>query len=122
MKNDNVQLTGTALEEKVNGALVLARTMANEGKEKYEIRMALMSQGFSYDDADAILNHVQPGTAATEDNTQSDDIAAGILWLVGGILVTALTYAAASDGGIFIIAYGPVIYGVLRLLKGLFGK
>ena len=122
MNNNNVLSTDNALEVKVNKALVLTRHMINQGRDNYEIRMALMEQGFSYDDADAILKHAHPETVTTADNTKSDDVAVGILWLAGGILVTALTYAAASDGGVYIIAYGPVIYGAIRLLKGLFGK
>jgi hypothetical protein len=40
--------------------------------------------------------------------------------VVAGIVITAATYDAASThGGLYIIAYGPIVFGSLRLLRGL---
>ncbi|HUQ05639.1 MAG TPA: hypothetical protein VM261_24215 [Kofleriaceae bacterium] len=47
------------------------------------------------------------------------DIAIGLLLMLGGIMVTVLTYDAASGGGMYVIAWGPVVYGFLRLMRGL---
>lgn len=43
----------------------------------------------------------------------------GLLWCIGGIAVTALTYAMASGGGTFIVAWGAVIFGAVQALRGL---
>jgi hypothetical protein len=46
----------------------------------------------------------------------------GALWLGGGVLVTAVTLSAASSsrqGGIVVIAWGPVLFGGFRFLVGL---
>ena len=44
----------------------------------------------------------------------------GVIALIG-IVVTVGTYAAASDGGHYFVAYGPAIIGVITFVKGLVG-
>ena len=44
----------------------------------------------------------------------------GAIWCVGGIVVTAVTYQAASNGGHYIIAWGAVLFGAIQFLRGLF--
>jgi hypothetical protein len=44
----------------------------------------------------------------------------GALWCFGGIVVTAMTYQAASNGGHYIIAWGAVLFGAIQFLRGLF--
>ncbi len=44
----------------------------------------------------------------------------GALWCIGGILVTALTYSAASSGGTYVVAWGAILFGGIQLLRGLF--
>jgi hypothetical protein len=44
----------------------------------------------------------------------------GVLWLVGGLLLSLITYSiAAKSGGVYFVAYGPVIYGVIRVVVSL---
>jgi predicted phage tail protein len=47
------------------------------------------------------------------------DVLVGALFLVGGLLLTAVTLAAASGGGTYVLAWGPMLYGGIRLMKGL---
>lgn len=50
----------------------------------------------------------------------SGDIALGLVLIVIGILITAVTYgSASSSGGTYIVAYGPIIFGVIKLFRGL---
>jgi len=44
----------------------------------------------------------------------------GILWVLGGIFVTAWTYVFAYEGKYF-VAYGFVIYGIFDFFSGLIG-
>ncbi len=48
------------------------------------------------------------------------DILFGLLWCIGGIIVTMITYNNASDGGTYIIAWGAILFGGIQFLKGLF--
>lgn len=43
----------------------------------------------------------------------------GAIWCIGGTLVTALTYQAASAGGHYIIAWGAIVFGAFQFLRGL---
>jgi hypothetical protein len=46
----------------------------------------------------------------------------GAFLLLIGIAVTAVTYGSAStDGGTYIIAYGPIVVGVISIIRGLVG-
>lgn len=55
-------------------------------------------------------------------STANRDIAVGGAWFVGGLLVTLVSYSLAASspgGGHFIIATGSMLYGALRLIRGL---
>jgi hypothetical protein len=48
------------------------------------------------------------------------DIGFGLVLLIVGILITAVTYDSASQqGGTYVIAYGPIVVGAIRLIRGL---
>ena len=48
------------------------------------------------------------------------DIIFGIILLVIGIGITAATYGSASQqGGTYIVAYGPIVVGVIKLIRGI---
>jgi hypothetical protein len=42
----------------------------------------------------------------------------GAMWCVGGLVVTGITFAMASGGGIYVVAYGAIIFGAIQFLKG----
>jgi len=55
-------------------------------------------------------------------SARSRNIMVGLILLVVGIIVTAVTYDSASSspsGGTYIVAWGPMVYGAIRLFKGL---
>ncbi len=47
----------------------------------------------------------------------------GFLWFGGGLLVTCLTYSLASNGGggTYAVAWGPVVFGGIKMMRGLLG-
>ena len=48
------------------------------------------------------------------------DVTVGGLVVVAGVLVTAVTYGAASQaGGQYVIAHGAILFGALQLLRGI---
>ncbi len=52
-------------------------------------------------------------------------IVAGAIFLVIGLLISLGTYEAAASnptGGVYLVAYGPVIFGAYLLLSGLLGR
>ena len=50
------------------------------------------------------------------------NIVFGLLLVIIGIAITSITYSSVSQsGGTYIVAYGPIIVGVIRIFKGLAG-
>ena len=48
------------------------------------------------------------------------DMVVGGLWCFGGIAVTAITYASASEGGgRYVMAWGAIIFGGIQFIRGL---
>ncbi len=49
------------------------------------------------------------------------DLTVGGAWLLGGVLVTIVSYSMAASnprGGTFVVATGAMLYGALRLFRG----
>lgn len=45
----------------------------------------------------------------------------GALWFIAGLVITLYTYGLASEstvGGVYVVAWGPMAYGVYRLIAG----
>lgn len=47
------------------------------------------------------------------------DVIQGLVWMVGGIAFTGVSYMIASAGGTYFIAWGAVIFGGFQFLRGL---
>lgn len=57
-----------------------------------------------------------------ERKSLNGNIIYGLILIAIGVIITAVTYDSASrEGGTYIVAYGPIIVGVIRLFKGLAG-
>jgi len=48
------------------------------------------------------------------------EVGRGLRWAIGGGLVSGVTYALASGStdGVYIVAWGAVLYGAILLLRG----
>jgi hypothetical protein len=46
------------------------------------------------------------------------DVITGIFAIVGGVGVTAVTYRWSFQQGFYLLAFGPVVFGALRLMRG----
>ncbi|MBI5022089.1 MAG: zinc ribbon domain-containing protein [Ignavibacteriales bacterium] len=68
------------------------------------------------------INHDERNNNLQPEATTIDgyEIGVGFLWLIGGIIVTVVTYNIAAPGGSYIIALGPILHGALKVIKGLF--
>ncbi len=60
-------------------------------------------------------------TAVDRRAAASRDILLGIVFMAVGIVVTAVTYDSAnrSGGGTYVVAYGPIVVGFIKLIRGL---
>jgi hypothetical protein len=47
------------------------------------------------------------------------DITLGIVFIIGGVVITLLTYSAHSS--YYLLALGPILFGIFRVIRGLIG-
>lgn len=47
------------------------------------------------------------------------DLMVGGAWLIGGLFVTVLSFQTASDGGRYVVTTGAIVYGAVRIGRGL---
>lgn len=70
-------------------------------------------------DADAVTRRL---IEAERSAAKTRDLTVGGVLIALGLIITLVTYesaASSAGGGTYIIAYGPMIYGAVRLFRGL---
>lgn len=96
--------------------MVKQRTSPEETKQK------LLERGLSADDADYVVEKLEQQIKKVKSDRASKDMLYGALWCIGGIIVTAISYSAATGGGTYIIAGGAIFWGAVQFFKGLFNR
>jgi hypothetical protein len=101
-----------------------------QGKAKKAIVQELVRNGWPEDNARQVVREVVAGKKAAGSaggllgllviagESPAGDFAVGAVALAIGVLATAGTYAAAAPGEAYIIWFGPVVFGLFRVLRG----
>lgn len=115
MENQDLEV-----QELVNKIYEYAADLMFEQKvSPSETKEILIEQGLAPEDADIVISNLQ----AQMRGVANKNMLYGALWCIGGLLVTALTYAAASEGGgTYVVTWGAVIFGAIQFFKGLFQR
>lgn len=104
-----------------------------QGKRPAQITKELEKQGMSKENAAALVAQGQQALKAYMESPEGRQVMAakykramlsGVLWAIGGIVVTVVSYNLArsgSFGGTYVIAWGAVIYGIYDFIRGLIG-
>ncbi|KOS05532.1 hypothetical protein AM493_05410 [Flavobacterium akiainvivens] len=96
-----------------------ANLMINQDKNRYEVTTALMNLGMPESEAAIMAESVETEVANAYKAKANKDMLWGAVWCVGGIIVTAATYSAASGGGKYVVAWGAILFGGTRFVRGL---
>ncbi len=107
----------------------LSETVASdlaEGKSQEHVVSELVKQDWSEEWATQFVSQVERSMSKVRvRNAKASQYARhmiyGTLWVIGGTVVTAATYQAASEGGTYLIAWGAILFGGIDFLRGLFG-
>lgn len=99
-----------------------ADMLYNQKKSIEETKAALIENGLRAEDVDVVIANLQNQYKQEKREAGNKNMLYGALWCVGGLLVTILTYSAASDGGTYVVAWGAVIFGAIQFFKGLFQR
>jgi hypothetical protein len=108
-----------AEEQAVHDIYHHAASLVRDGKSKPQVREHLISRGLGEPSADLVTNKVFELRARARREAGGSAMLQGALWCVGGLVVTGITFAMASGGGIYVVAYGAIIFGAIQFLKGL---
>jgi hypothetical protein len=90
-----------------------------QGNNRYQIKEDLEKQGHHPETISRLVDHAFEAHESTKSEGGSKDMLYGALWCIGGIIVTAVTYSAASGGGRYFVAWGAIIFGGIQFFKGL---
>jgi hypothetical protein len=72
------------------------------------------------DSAAEVVDRLKQAQAGARRIAAKNNMFYGALWCIGGIVVTAFTYQAASNagGGKYVIAWGAIVFGGIQFLRG----
>ena len=95
-----------------------ARRLAGGVKPEHVVEI-LVAQGLAKDEAAAIVAKVRARLGRDMAALSIRRIRNGLLWLAGGVVIAVVTYLLAPWGAVFVIAFGPIFWGLVRIVGGL---
>jgi hypothetical protein len=95
-----------------------AATLKAAGQSEDDIKEKLVAQGIDEESAGIVAENIQAQYVEETNKVANKNMLYGSLWCIGGIIITALTYSAASNGGSYVITWGAIIFGGIQFFKG----
>lgn len=95
-----------------------ADLLIKQKQSRETVIQVLVSRGIDQGTASTIVDNIEKQKKVAVSERARKDMLYGALWCVGGIIVTAATYSAASGGGRYVIAWGAIIFGAIQFFKG----
>jgi hypothetical protein len=96
--------------------------MVNSKADYFEAKEALVNRGLDEKAAEEIVEHIEGQISEAKRARANKDMLYGALWCIGGSVITAITYSAASNGGRYMVFWGAIIFGAVQFFKGLFAS
>jgi len=100
----------------------IAKAARAKGASFGEIETELIKLGIDEELIGEVMMEVEGKTPQAMAEKNDLDMRHGVYWLLGGLLVTVVTYMMArssENGGIYIIAWGPVVAGGIQFMRAL---
>jgi predicted ABC-type sugar transport system permease subunit len=85
------------------------------------IEKSLIKQGLEAQKAATIVSNLKQAKAKGLKDAGRKNMLYGVMWCLGGIVVTALSYQAAanSGGGRYVLAWGAILFGGIQFVRGM---
>ncbi len=87
-----------------------ADLLINQDKNSHQVKMALIEQGASEENANQIIEKVEEEINNAQRSRANKDMLYGGLWVAGGLILTI-----AETGFIF---WGAILFGGIQFVKG----
>lgn len=94
-----------------------------KGKKRKEVVKALCDSGVNQEVAQMMVDTAVKNYPAAVRSGALAQMGSGAVLFVAGLVITVGTYAMASSGGtggFYLISWGPMLFGAIRVLRGLF--
>lgn len=105
-------------EEFVQAVYQHAADLMKKGAKNEAVVSNLIEQGLDEESANTVVNNLIEVRNKQKKEQGKKNMLFGALWGVGGIIVTAATYGAASAGGHYVVAWGAIVFGVIQFFGG----
>jgi len=92
-------------------------TLLSQGRSRADVQADLQLRGVDGETASEVIRDLHEA----RQEAARTNVRHGGYWLVGGVLVTALTYLVASPGESYVVAWGAILFGGIQFLRGLGG-
>jgi len=92
-----------------------------EGKTNDEIFQGLINLGLDDEQSSFVINSLEERAIEYEKAYDNEMLTGGAICAIG-IILTVITYSSALNGGTYVIAWGAIIFGAIRFLKGINNK
>jgi len=89
------------------------------GKSAEEVIPHMIARGMPEGEAKAVVSQFRQEIAQAKLDKAKKDVLYGGLWCGGGLIVSILSYSAASGGGTYFMFWGAVIFGAIQFFRGL---
>jgi hypothetical protein len=110
---------GYAEQLHLNATFSEAANLLASGKSARTVAQQLVQNGVPAPMAEHIVAQAAQVKRAAFRKAGLNLFLRGIGLIILGIIVTSITYSLASPGGIYLVAFGPVIAGVINAFRGL---
>ncbi|OJJ17051.1 hypothetical protein BKI52_30515 [marine bacterium AO1-C] len=115
-----MEMSETEQQEVVNQIYdYAANLLVNEKYTSYETEQALIEQGLDEETAAVVVRKLEQEIGDVKQKRANKDMLYGALWCIGGIVITAASYSAASGGGTYVVTWGAIVFGAIQFFKGL---
>ncbi len=139
---DAGSVTDEQMREAVIALVSYAAQELGKGLRPSQVEQDLMSKGFNQQAASAIVQRAvqerqqfeaRPRPSSDrpmfssmmekqESTSNGGEMALGAIICLVGILITVATYSASSGGGTYVVAWGAILFGAIRFIKGAAGS
>lgn len=100
-------------EEAINAIYEFAANLHIEQKlSKNEVIQKLVEEGLDYESSVIVVDNIR----ASCRKELRKALFFSLLWLIGGIAVTVISYNAAKDGGTYYVTWGAILYGLVTTI------
>ena len=110
----------TTQDEAIQAIYKYAAELIKSGLSGQQVESQLVEKGLDQAAASIVVKNLMEARSKAINDAAKKNMIFGSLWLIGGCVVTAVTFAIASGGGgSYIIAWGAIVFGAIQFFRGL---